>query len=46
MNKFGESGPRDFIANRPFMFFIQDETTGTLLFAGKVTDPSTFEIPH
>lgn len=45
VNKFGENGPREFIANRPFMFFIQDETTGTLMFAGKVTDPAAFEVP-
>ncbi|XP_055623414.1 uncharacterized protein LOC129766838 [Toxorhynchites rutilus septentrionalis] len=34
------SEPEKFIANRPFMFLIQEESTGTLLFAGKVEDPS------
>lgn len=44
INKFG--GTKEFIANRPFLFFIQDETTGTLLFAGKVTNPAEFEVPE
>jgi len=29
-----------FNANRPFLFFLIDETTGTLLFMGKFSDPS------
>jgi len=36
-NKFGAE--HDFIADRPFLFLIEDETTGTLLFSGKVTKP-------
>lgn len=48
VNKFGEhnSSIPEFIANRPFLFFIQDETTGTLLFAGKITNPAEFEVPE
>lgn len=43
-NRFGGNDTREFIANRPFVFIIEDETTGTLLFAGKVTNPSTFTL--
>lgn len=45
VNKFGDT-IKEFIADRPFLFFIQDETTGTLLFGGKVTNPGEFEIPE
>lgn len=45
-NKIGSRGPREFIANRPFLFFIQDETTGALLFAGKIENPSDIAIQH
>lgn len=38
VNKFG--GDYEFIANRPFLFLIEDETTGTLIFSGKVTNPT------
>jgi serpin B len=34
--------PRDavtFNANRPFLFFLRDDRTGAVLFAGRVTDP-------
>ena len=34
--------PRDaveFNANRPFLFFLRDDRTGAVLFAGQVTDP-------
>lgn len=41
-NKFGGDNTAQFIANRPFVFVIEDETTGTLLFTGKVTDPQAF----
>lgn len=34
------SEPESFVANRPFLFFIEEESTGTVLFAGKVEDPS------
>jgi serpin B len=30
-----------FNADHPFIFLIQHKTTGTILFMGKVTDPST-----
>jgi serine protease inhibitor len=33
------TGSIDFKADHPFLFFIQDETMGNLLFAGKVTNP-------
>jgi len=36
-NKFG--GDYEFRADHPFMFIIEDESTKTLLFAGKVTNP-------
>lgn len=32
--------PATFHADRPFLFLIRDRVTGTLLFVGKVTDPS------
>jgi serpin B len=31
--------PPSFIVNRPFLFFIVDETTGAILFQGKIVDP-------
>lgn len=40
VNKFGGDGLQLFVANRPFLFFIEDEKLGTLLFAGKVEDPT------
>lgn len=40
VNKFGGDTTVEFNANRPFLFYIQDETTGTLMFAGKITDPT------
>jgi len=36
--------PRDaitFKANRPFLFFLRDERTGAVLFAGRLTDPAS-----
>ncbi|XP_047537845.1 uncharacterized protein LOC125071568 [Vanessa atalanta] len=41
-NKFGEQmmPNAEVIANRPFLFFIQDEMTRQLLFTGRVSDPS------
>jgi len=44
VNRFGGDSTREFIANRPFIFLIEDETTGTMLFAGKVTDPTAFTL--
>ncbi|MFZ6011117.1 MAG: serpin family protein [Bacteroidota bacterium] len=32
--------PRDFIANRPFIFIIRDVTSKTILFIGKLADPN------
>jgi serpin B len=29
-----------FNANRPFLFFLRDERTGAILFAGRLTDPA------
>ncbi|XP_058460224.1 serine protease inhibitor 2 [Malaya genurostris] len=40
VNKFGGDGTQVFNANRPFLFFIEDENSGTLLFAGKVEVPT------
>jgi len=34
------SEPLEFIVNRPFIFFIFDEDTGTILFMGRVLDPT------
>ncbi|XP_034835955.1 serine protease inhibitor 2-like [Maniola hyperantus] len=44
-NKFGEdSMPNaEVIANRPFLFFIQDEATRQLLFTGRVSDPAIID---
>jgi serine protease inhibitor len=39
VNKFGGGGPKDFKADHPFLFFIEDETVGNLVFVGKVTNP-------
>ncbi|KAI4504439.1 hypothetical protein M0802_000910 [Mischocyttarus mexicanus] len=32
-------GDQTFHANHPFVFYIEDETTGTILYIGKVSDP-------
>lgn len=40
VNKFGGDGTQIFNANRPFVFFIEDEHTGSLLIVGKVEDPT------
>lgn len=40
VNKFGGDGTQIFNANRPFLFFIEDEDFGTLLFVGRVEDPT------
>jgi serine protease inhibitor len=37
-NKFGND--ISFHATHPFMFFIQDETMGTVIFVGKLVNPS------
>ncbi|KAM3956464.1 serine protease inhibitor 2-like [Aphomia sociella] len=41
VNKFGEDDDvsEEVLANKPFLFFIQDEATRQLLFTGRVTDP-------
>ncbi|HPS90707.1 MAG TPA: serpin family protein [Methanothrix sp.] len=36
-------GPPDFWADHPFIFFIQDKETGTILFMGRVSDPGRIE---
>lgn len=47
-NKFGSD--IYFHATHPFIFFIQDETTGAVTFVGKLTNPTTkplsLRIPH
>ncbi|XP_039479694.1 serine protease inhibitor 27A [Drosophila santomea] len=41
-NKFGGSTTiEEFNVNRPFVFFIEEESTGNILFAGKVHSPTT-----
>ncbi|CAK1545668.1 unnamed protein product [Leptosia nina] len=43
-NKFGGEEPTATLtANKPFMFFIRDETSQQLLFTGRVSDPSLFD---
>jgi serpin B len=32
--------PAELSVDRPFLFFIQDQATGTVLFMGRVTDPT------
>lgn len=34
------SEPEKFIADRPFLFFIEEESTGTIVFVGKVENPA------
>ncbi|XP_075984933.1 uncharacterized protein LOC142982357 [Anticarsia gemmatalis] len=45
VNKFGEDvdSQVEVVANRPFLFFIQDEATRQLLFTGRVTDPTLID---
>ncbi|CRK86295.1 CLUMA_CG000040, isoform A [Clunio marinus] len=38
VNKFGGE-PREFIADHPFLFYIEDDTTGAKLFTGIVNNP-------
>lgn len=41
VNKFGiDDNPIEFIAERPFLFYIKDEESDALLFVGKVQDPA------
>ncbi|XP_055610320.1 serine protease inhibitor 2-like [Uranotaenia lowii] len=40
-SKLGDTELPTFNANRPFIFLIEDDTQGTLLFAGKLEDPSS-----
>ncbi|CAG9793495.1 unnamed protein product [Diatraea saccharalis] len=45
VNKFGEDDESrvEVFANKPFLFFIQDEATRQLLFTGRVSDPSVVD---
>ncbi len=36
-----DSGPSQFVANHPFLFLIQDDDSGAILFMGKLYDPSS-----
>lgn len=38
INKFGGE-PREFIVDHPFLFYIEDDTTGAKLFSGRVNNP-------
>ncbi len=31
--------PKNFVADRPFVFFLRDTTTGAILFVGRINDP-------
>lgn len=44
-NKFGGDtmSNAEVIANKPFLFFIQDDQTKQLLFTGRVADPSLYD---
>lgn len=42
VNKIG-GGTKEFKANRPFLFYIEDEKTGNTLSAGKVSDPTLLQ---
>nr|ATU82781.1 secreted Serpin protein [Pristhesancus plagipennis] len=44
-SKFGENTV-EFKASHPFLFFIEDETTNTVVFVGKITDPSAAGKPQ
>ena len=35
-----DSGPTDFIAKHPFIFIIQDDESGAILFMGRLSDPT------
>ncbi|MDQ7053726.1 MAG: serpin family protein [candidate division KSB1 bacterium] len=36
----GPSGPKLFRVDRPFLFVIREKNSGTILFIGKVLDPT------
>lgn len=38
VNKFGGEA-REFVVDRPFLFYIEDDTTGAKLFSGRVNNP-------
>ncbi|XP_053959374.1 serine protease inhibitor 27A-like [Anastrepha ludens] len=41
VNRFGGGEyVEEFVVNRPFVFFIEEESTGNILFAGKVMNPT------
>jgi len=40
VGNFVTSAPPSFMANRPFLFVIQEESTGVVLFMGKINNPS------
>ncbi|XP_075226313.1 uncharacterized protein LOC142327294 [Lycorma delicatula] len=45
-NKFGDEQAIDFTANRPFLFFIEEDKSRTVVFVGKVTNPTAdLELP-
>lgn len=35
-----EEQPEDFIANKPFLFFLEDDNTKQILFSGTVNNPT------
>ncbi len=37
---YGDVPETEFIVNRPFIFFIRDRVTGTIIFMGRILDPS------
>ena len=40
MRTTSEAMPEDFLVDRPFLYLIRDRASGSILFLGRVTDPT------